>query len=78
MVNAIFLIENPPYFRVVFSFSDIFNRIVPFFAEHNIIGEKAKDFDDFCLVANLIKDKSHLTSEGLDRIRDIKANMRSS
>jgi len=46
--------------------------------EHNIIGEKAKDLNDFCLVVNLIKDKSHLTSEGLDRIRDIKANMRSS
>ena len=91
----------------VFSFSDTFNRIIPFFfapaeygvrsteygvrsteygvrsteygvGEHNIIGEKAKDLNDFCLVANLIKDKSHLTSEGLDRIRDIKANMHSS
>lgn len=60
----------------VSSFSDILNKIIPFFAEHNIIGEKAKDFNDFCLVANLIKDKSHLTPEGLDKIRDIKANMR--
>jgi hypothetical protein len=62
----------------VSSFSDVFNKIIPFFAEHNIIGEKTKDFNDFCLVANLIKDKSHLTPEGLDKIRDIKTKMRSS
>ena len=72
MVNAIFLIEIPSIIEFLV-FSDILNKIIRFFAKYNITGEKAKDF---CLVANLIRDKSYLTLEGLDRIRDIKANMR--
>jgi hypothetical protein len=44
-------------------------KIIPFFKKHNIIGEKSKDFADWCKVAELIKAKDHLTSSGLDEIR---------
>jgi len=33
------------------------------------------DFADFCEAAELVKNKDHLTKEGLDRIRLIKMGM---
>ena len=36
---------------------------------------KALDFADFCLAAELMKDNKHLTLEGLEQIRKIKAGM---
>ncbi len=56
-------------------FSDITDKIIPFFKEYCIIGQKAEDFKDFCKVAELIKEKKHLTSKGVDQIRQIKAGM---
>ena len=41
----------------------------------SFIGTKSKDFDDFCKVANMMKEGKHLTVEGLDQIRKIKAGM---
>jgi hypothetical protein len=35
-------------------------------------GVKRLDFEDFCKVAELMKDKLHLTNEGLEQIRKIK------
>ena len=59
----------------VIKFSDLTNIIIPFFCEFPIIGVKAKDFEDFKQVVELIKNKAHLTSEGLEKIRLIKAGM---
>ena len=56
-------------------FSDITDKIIPFFKEYRIIGQKAEDFNDFCKVAQLMKEKKHLTSDGVDQIRLIKAGM---
>jgi hypothetical protein len=36
---------------------------------------KAQDFKDFCKVADLMKEKKHLTEEGLEQIKLIKAGM---
>ena len=36
---------------------------------------KALDFKDFCVVADMMKDKKHLTKEGLQEIKKIKAGM---
>jgi hypothetical protein len=33
------------------------------------------DFNDFCKIADFMKNKSHLTSEGLEQIRHIKSGM---
>ena len=56
-------------------FSDIVNKIIPFLKKYPIKGVKLKDFDDWCRVAELMKEKKHLTQEGLVQIRKIKASM---
>ena len=59
----------------VYKLSDILNKIIPFFKKYPILGMKALDFDDWCKVAELMKNKMHLTAEGLEAIRQIKAGM---
>lgn len=59
------------------NFSDIYNKIIPFFNKYPVGGVKGKDFKDFSLVAELIKNKAHLTPEGLDKIKFIKSHMNS-
>ena len=56
-------------------FSDLTNKIIPFFQKYPIIGVKVLDFADFMKVAELMSDNKHLTLEGVDQIRKIKANM---
>jgi hypothetical protein len=52
--------------------SDIESKIITFFYKYKIQGVKSKNFEGFCKVAELMKSKSHLTKEGLERIRQIK------
>lgn len=59
------------YYRVS-KLSDITDKIIPFFLKYNILGVKAKDFIDWCKAAELIKEKKHLTPEGLAEIKLIK------
>ncbi len=59
----------------VTKFSEIENKIVPFFKKNPILGVKSKDFDNFCKVVELMKKKKHLTQPGLEQIRKIKAEM---
>jgi len=56
-------------------FKDIYLKIIPFFKKYNIQGIKALDFLDFCLAADLINNKVHLTIKGLEKIRLIKSQM---
>ena len=53
----------------------ITENIIPLFNKYPIYGEKSKDFLDFCKVLEMIKFKKHLTKEGLEEIRLIKAGM---
>lgn len=62
------------YFRVS-KFYDIIEKIIPFFKKYPVIGEKSKDFADWCEVAELMKNRAHLTAEGLENIKKIKAGM---
>lgn len=58
--------------------SDVLNKIIPLFNKYPLHGVKAQDYGaDFCKVASIIKAKGHLTLEGLQEIRDIKAGMNS-
>lgn len=61
-------------FEIV-NFSDIMDKIIPFFEKHPIQGKKSLDFLDFKEVAGIIKSKHHLTSEGFQKILEIKARM---
>lgn len=59
----------------VVKFSDIKEKIIPLFKKSPIAGVKAKDLEDFCKVVELMQNKAHLTEEGLNKIRKIKAGM---
>ena len=50
----------------VTKFNDIINKIIPFFKKYPILCMKALDFDDLCKVTELMKNKMHLTKEGLE------------
>jgi hypothetical protein len=60
---------------VVTKFSDIDEKIIPFFKENKVLGVKLQDFEDWCKVAELIKNKAHLTPSGLEEIQKIKTGM---
>lgn len=60
---------------IVAKFSDIKEKIIPFFSENTIVGVKYWDFIDFKRGAELIENKLHLTSTGLEQILLIKASM---
>ena len=56
-------------------FSDINNKIIPFFIKYKIGGVKERDFLDFCRASDIIKAKGHLTPEGLKEISEIRGGM---
>ena len=66
--------ENAVVFKV-YKLIEINEKIIPFFNKYRIHGVKAKDFANWCKVATMLKDKKHLTLEGLEQIRNIKAGM---
>src|SRR6185503_12817508 len=65
-------IKNVVIFGVTRSI-DIQEKIIPFFKKYPILGSKSEDFEDFCKVAEIIKNGLHKTEEGLENIRKIKA-----
>ena len=60
---------------MVTKISDISEKIIPLFKKHPVRGVKALDFGDWCEVAEMMKNKEHLTVEGLDKIKKIQAGM---
>jgi hypothetical protein len=59
----------------IVKYSDITNLIIPFFTKYPVLGIKQNDFSDWCKIAKLMNDGSHLTNEGLNLIRTIKDGM---
>lgn len=62
---------------IVSTFSDINNKIISLFNKYPLLGNKKEDYLDFCIVAELIKSKDHLTKQGIEKIKRIKSNMNS-
>jgi hypothetical protein len=62
---------------VVYRYLDISEKIIPLFKVNPISGIKSLDFNDFCKVANLIENKSHLTQKGIHEISSVKKGMNS-
>jgi hypothetical protein len=60
---------------IVTKLTDITDKIVPLFQKYPIQGVKHLDYTDFVSVVELMKNRKHLTPEGLDQIRAIKAGM---
>lgn len=62
---------------VVSKFSDIKEKIIPFFQTYPLQGIKCMDNLDFVKVANIIEVKGHLTLEGISKINSLKSGMNS-
>ncbi|KAH9865933.1 hypothetical protein IAQ61_008517 [Plenodomus lingam] len=60
---------------IVTNLRDINEKIIPFFDKYPLIGCKKLNYLDFCKAAELIKNKVHLTSEGINEIISIKNGM---
>jgi len=55
--------------------SDLTDKILPFFQKYRLEGVKQQDFIYFVTVLELMKDKTHLTQEGIDQIQKIKLSL---
>lgn len=79
--NVYFQHENRPnhaqcYRYTVASHQDILNKIIPFFRQNPLrTFSKRKNFLLFCQIAQLVKDKKHLTKRGLSKIGKLKKLM---
>lgn len=47
----------------VYKFSDILEKIIPFFEKHSLCGIKRLDFEDFIRVAHLLNNKSSFSNK---------------
>ena len=56
---------------------NLLHKILPFFEKHQLKTRKRVDFSKFRKVILLIQKEEHLTLEGLETIRQIKATMNS-
>lgn len=72
--GSVYKDANNFVFRVS-NVAEIDSKIIPFFQEYPILGAKKEDFQDFCRITAMVKNKKHLTVEGLEEIRQIKAGM---
>lgn len=59
----------------IVDFSIITNRIIPLFEENPLVGIKFQDYIDWCKIHKLMLNRSHLTVEGINLIREIKLGM---
>lgn len=56
-------------------FNDIKEKVIPFFQRFPLQGIKAMDYQDFCAISKIMEDKSHLTPEGLKKLKSLKSGM---
>jgi hypothetical protein len=63
------------YRYCVRSLSDIQDKIIPFFEQHSLLTAKQQDFLVFCQVVKAMKNRSHLTQDGLQTIRELASTM---
>lgn len=60
---------------IVRKFNDIKEKVIPFFQRFPLQGIKAMDYQDFCAISKIMEDKSHLTPEGLKKLKSLKSGM---
>lgn len=56
-------------------FQTIYEKVIPFFTNYPLESSKLLNFQDFCKACDLIKEKAHLTEEGIAKIKKIKSGM---
>jgi hypothetical protein len=71
-------VKNEPQSEISFrvnSLQDLTNIVIPHFLNYPLLAQKAADFYLFKQVTELMINKAHLTTEGLQEIINIKASM---
>jgi hypothetical protein len=64
------------YRYTVHSQRDIIGVVIPFFQQYPLqLPSKRSSFKIFCQIVNLVEQKRHLTKEGIEEIRKLKAMM---
>ena len=64
------------YRYTVGSLRDIFEKIIPFFQQHQLqTVSKRKSFEIFCNIADIIHRDGHLDKKGIEKIRILKSQM---
>jgi hypothetical protein len=53
----------------VSNFQELTQKVIPFFCKHPLFGTKRQSFEVFCQIAELMSNKLHLTSEGLEETK---------
>ena len=66
--------ENIIDFKVT-KFSVVNEIIIPFFIKNPILGVKSLDFNDWCLVSDIVNKKEHKLEEGALKILEIQRGM---
>lgn len=61
----------------VTSLEDILSKVIPHFLIYLCLTSKKFNFEDWALVAEMVKNKEHLTTEGVVKILKIAASMNS-
>lgn len=56
----------------VSNFTDISQKVIPFFQRYPLQAKKRLQFEKFCQVAELIKSRQHLTLAGIEQIRALR------
>ena len=54
------------------SFRDIKEKVIPFFRKYPPQAKKKKQFELFCIVAEMMEQKLHMTEEGIQKIRSLR------
>lgn len=57
------------------NFKIISEYVIPFFTNYPLESSKLLNFQDFCKICDLIKEKVHLTKEGIAKLKKIKSGM---
>lgn len=60
---------------IICKFKEIEEKLIPFFNKYPLQSSKILEFIDFCKVALLMKNKVHLTEQGMKEIKQIKSGM---
>jgi len=67
--------STPTVDFIVNNISDINSKIISFLEKYPLQSVKQMDFIDFCKAADIIRNKKHLTVEGINEIKFIKNGM---
>jgi len=68
--------SNEKYIQYrVTKLEDIEMKVIPFFLQYPLHSIKRLNFEDFCKIKEMVENKSHLTMEGLEKIKTIKNGM---